>query len=194
MIAHFVGLAHRRQAVGQKDHVARPAGVGELRERDPQGLVDVRAPAGINPLGKAQGLAAGLVVIALQFRPERLDLAVEGDDVEQVALAEVVQHVLQGRADLLDLLPAHAAGAVHHQQDRLLRPLAAGLDLRAGQQEEVAVLIPVGPIRQHPHAHLAAADVVQQAEIGGGDLVLRRVADHGMAVVGPLDLDGCVGL
>ena len=88
---HFVRLAHGGQAVGEEDDIAGPAGVVELAQRDPQGLVDVRAAAGIQPFGKAQGLAAGLVVVALQLRAERFDLAVEGDDVEQVALAEIVQ-------------------------------------------------------------------------------------------------------
>ena len=107
-------------------------GVLQLAQRGPQRAVDVRAAAGINPFDESQGRPAGLVVEPLQFRPERLDLAVVGDDVEQVALAEVVQHVLQRRLDLLDLLAAHAPRTVDDEHHRLLLPLVASGALISG--------------------------------------------------------------
>ena len=55
--------------------------------------------------------------------------------------AQVVEHELEGLLGLLDLLAAHAAGAIDDEDHRLRGPLVVvGLDLGAGEQQEVAVV------------------------------------------------------
>ncbi len=152
--------------------------------------VDVCAPAGIDALDEPQGRLARFLVESLQFGPKRLNLAVVGHDVEQIAFAEVVQNKLGRAASLFDLLAAHAARAIHHEDDRLLRTLPlGGLDLGAGQQQKIAVLVVLGSIAQHARADLPLAHVVQQTEVGRGNLVLGRIGDRGVTVVGPFDLN-----
>ena len=162
----------------------------------PHRPVDVGAPAGVDPLDEAQGRLAGLVVESLQLGPEGLHLAVVGDDVEQVALAQVVQHELQGPADLLDLLAAHAARAVDHEHHRLWRRLlAAALICGLAKRRKKPSRRPVRAGSSAPGADLAPAHVVEQAEIGGRALSFLAVKRHrGVTVVGPLDFTACVGL
>ena len=112
---HFVGLAGGGQAVGQEDHVAGPFGVLNLGQCDAHGGVDVGAAAGVEPLDEAQRRLARVLVEPLQLGPEGLDLIVVGHDVEQIALVQIVQHVLQGRPHLLDFRAGHAARAVDHE-------------------------------------------------------------------------------
>jgi hypothetical protein len=64
----------------------------------------------------------------LQLGLEGLDLIVVGDDVEQIVLVQIVQHVFQGCPHLLDLLARHAARSVDDEDDRFrLRLWSAGL-------------------------------------------------------------------
>ena len=99
------------------------AGILDLAERRRQRAVDVRAAAGVEAVDEAERRFARLVVVLLQLGPEALDLAVVGDDVEHVPVAQVVEHELQRLFGLLDLLAAHAARAIDDEHHRLLRPL-----------------------------------------------------------------------
>src|SRR3972149_1243917 len=80
------------RAVGEKDDLGRPAAFGEHVERAAECGVDVLAAAGVESVDEADGAGARVVRKLLQFRLESFDRAVVGDDVEQVAPAEVVEH------------------------------------------------------------------------------------------------------
>ena len=91
------------------------------------------------------GLLARVRPVALELGLEALDAIVVNDDVEQVVVAEVVEHRLQGLPCLLDLLAGHRSRPVDHEDDRLgQRSGVGGLDLGAGQEQEVAVLAGLG--------------------------------------------------
>ena len=185
----FIRLAGGRQAVGEEDHVARPLRVVQLPERGSQGLVDIRAAAGVDSFDKPDRLGAGLFVVSLKLGAERFDGAVVGDDVEQVALAEVAEHRLQRAAGLFDFHAAHAARPIDDKDRGLRRQFFfLGLDFRGGQEEEVTVVVLIGPVTEHARADVAPAKVVEQAEVGRGELLFGRVGDRCPAVTGPLDL------
>ena len=78
-------------------------------------------PPAIQAVDEADRGGTRFVVELFQLGPERFDLAVVGDDVEQVAFAQVVEHELGRALGLLDLLAAHAAGAVDDEHDGLRR-------------------------------------------------------------------------
>ena len=89
-------------------------------------------PPAYRPSTKPSGRGARFVVELFQLGPEGFDLAVVGDDVEQVAFAQVVEHELGGVLGLLDLLAAHAAGAVDDEHDRLWRPVSSSSAFTSG--------------------------------------------------------------
>ena len=186
---HFVGFAGGGKAIGQEQYVTGLVVVLQLAQRRFQGPVDVGAAASIDAFDESQRGFAILVIVALQFRPERFHLAVVSHDVEQVAVAEIVQHVFQRTAGLFDLLAAHTARAIHHEDDRLPRPLGVfRFDLGTGQEQEESVLVVLRPIADHASADLAAAHVVQKTEVGRGDFVLLGQGHHRVVVVGPFDI------
>ncbi len=115
----FARFAAGRQAVGEEKHVRRPVVVGEHAEGALEGAVDVGAAAGVEAVDEADRRGPRFVVEFLQFGPERFDFAVVGDDVEQVAFAQVVEHELGRPLGLLDLFAAHAAGAIDDEHDGL---------------------------------------------------------------------------
>ena len=156
----------------------------ELRESGLQCAVDVRAPAGVDALDEAQGRFARLFVEPLQLGAEALYLAVVGDDVEQIVVVEVVQHKPQGTLGLFDLLAAHAARSIDHEERRLLDRFALGrFDFGADQQQKITLVVPLGPIAEQTRTDFRVPHVVHQQQVGSGDFIRSRERHHGIAVV-----------
>ena len=107
-------------------------------------------------------------------------------------VAEIVEHELEGLLGLLDLLAAHAAGAVDDEMTVFAgRSLVRRLDFRAGQQQKEAVVVPFGPVADDARAELAVVGVVKRAGnrlvgIWSGHLVLH----NRVLAVRPLHVDG----
>ena len=126
----------------------------------------------------------------LQFGLPAFHVAVEGDDVEQIAVVQMVEHELSRPLGLLDLFAAHAARAIDDEHDRLWERLFMGrFDRRAGQHEKIAVVAGMASIAQDGRPDLPLTDVIEQAEVRGGNLILGLIGDDGMFVVGTLDID-----
>ena len=105
-------------------------------------------------------------------------------------LPQVVEHELERVLGLLDLLAAHAAGAIDDEDHRLGGAfVVVGLHLGAGQQQEEAVFAVVGAIAEEARAELAVGRVEEQAEVGRRHVVGRFELDDGVLVVRPLDVD-----
>ncbi len=126
--------------------------------------------------------------IALQLGLERFDAVVVGDDVEGVVVPEVIEDELEGVLGLVELLAGHRARAVEHEEDRLgQRPGVERLDLGAGQQEEIAVLVRVRPVAQDGRAEGPVGQGVDQLEVIGRQDVAAVERGLGLALAAPGD-------
>ena len=186
-------LAGGRQAIGEEQHVRRPLAVGEHAQGTLERAVDIGAAAGVKTFDKTDRRGAGFIVEFFELRPERFNLAVVGDDVEQVAFAQVVEHELGRALGLLDFLAAHAAGAIDDKHNRFRHPLIVGrFHLGAGEQQKIAVLVRLWPITDRARADFPFAAVVEQAKVLARHQVLGFILDDGMLLSGRSIFTSCV--
>ncbi len=118
------------KSISQKNDVRRALVVLQLVHRRLQCTINVCASTGIDALHITERFGSRLIVVALKFRFEALNTTVVGNDVEQIAWIEIVQHKLERPFGLLNFFATHAARSIDHKHDRLRERLVGGtLDL-----------------------------------------------------------------
>jgi len=177
------------RAVGQEDGDSRPARLRLSAERLFQRPADIGAAPGYHALDEILGSGQRLFGTGDRLIAEADYFGAECDHIEAVARVDLSEAVLDGQSGLFDLLAAHRSARIEHENHVLVdHGLFLGAAGRIAQQHEVAVVVPFGPIRQHPQSQVVLVGDPTEAEI-----VLARVIvglDANGRLVKALALDG----
>ena len=146
----------------------------------------------VPPMGLRSLMTVGLGAVVLggldELVEERLDLGGEADELEAVAVVEVLDAETQRLLGLLELLAGHRAGGVEHEADVLGLDRVGGF-AGGGQQQEVAVLVGSGGRSAGSRRGLRPGEEERNAVSGGS---LRFVATWRVVAVA-FDLGSCDG-
>ncbi len=151
--------------------------------------MDVGAAACVDAVNKARAAARVSSSNFSQLGSECADFAVEGDNIEQIVFAQVVEHEFDRALGLLDLFPAHAAGAVDNEDDGFGNGF--GVDrfyLWAGKHQKITVFVRLRPIADYTGGDRFFAGIEEQPEVVSGNRTLRFVFNDGVSPIGPLDV------
>ncbi len=183
-------FTNRGRPVGEEDHDPRPAGVGLTGQGFLQRPRDVRLPVGDHVVDELARRGQYGRLQRHQLVAEAAHGGAEGDDVEAVALVEVFEAIVEGRAGLLDLLAAHRTAGIEDEDHVLLDDALGGRAGRVAQQHEEAVLFRRAAERQHAQAEVVlVGDPVEAEVVHAGPAV---GPDRGGGLGQALALDGGV--
>ena len=119
----------------------------------------------------------------------RAGAGAESDDVETILVVQVVQHKAQGLFGLLDLVSAHRARDVEHQEHVLGDDLVGvHVDLGRSQQQEESLPPAVWLVAEQVDANVLWRDSVVEHEIAVGLDVVLLIADDGIVIAPPDDV------
>ena len=160
-----VSLTHILVSIGEEDEDTRPFGIRRIRQRGEQCIIDVRHAAPFNVIDEGEGIFA-LLRHGDEIIRKRLNLVVKTDEVEPVSIVEIAHAKAECLFRLRDFLAPHASRPVQHEDKIFLdnRGLVHLISRREGEHE-IAIFLPVLPVRVELNAELFVGNRVIKLEI-----------------------------